>query len=522
MSNTSDILSKLPAEINVSFLRRLDFRSLLVCRKVSKFLRTIVDGTASLQYIIELGGSGLREGPLSGASTKERKAMLDKYNTAWRNLEWTSHTKLTETRGNEWQLSGGIWGQLDASVEHENAIYLYRLSSHLRGIEERRWVLQFVLEVYTFSMDPSQDLLVLIHTHPDHHYRHRCYISLVSLSKGVVHPMAFEAQDPSYHFMLNTDHAAGIRDARCSVQICGDHVGLLLAYGEFYILNWRTGVLKLSCLFENPISFTFLDSDHVAVVGGDERDTSSHLARLAIYSLGSDEPQVYKDGVYEADGEDPCLCSFLLPSFMDPMFMFDRGIKLSSDSCPAADGDVPFTASHDESLVVVRFASMAHGRDSFCLFVRSKTLLSHIRETHNTLGREIPWAEWGPRATRLISYREGQFPRAGSVQGMRYLWSKPVSFADGDSCVLLWDFYAHWTKTADEYYPLADQNEEELGKYGQICYPNGEKQLPYTEHGIALPPDLKAHSITLLLSEDTIIALKRINLLDLEVHLLTF
>ncbi|KAI0059039.1 hypothetical protein BV25DRAFT_1164035 [Artomyces pyxidatus] len=281
MSSTTDHFSKLPTEINVNFLRRLDFRSLLACREVSRLLRTIVDGTAALQYIIALGASGLRVGSLVGPDTgsPECMAILDKYNTAWRNLEWTEHKILTETRDMEtkWHLSGGVWAQLD---ESETAIHFYQLPSHLRGIKERQWVLQFDVKVETFNMDPSQDLLVLVHSKPlpvaNHRFRYDLFITLRSLSTGDEHPLAVEAQGEDYHLML--DVGKNVRRSICPIQVCGNNIGRHV-YDNLNVWNWRTGVQKL---FRKCESFVFLDSDHVLVVSVYGHDTPTPSPCVAL------------------------------------------------------------------------------------------------------------------------------------------------------------------------------------------------------------------------------------------------
>lgn len=62
-------------------------------------------------------------------------------------------------RGNLWELYGGILAQSDIN----DTICFRRLPSRIRGIEETVWsVSTSGLDLRDFTLDPAQDLLVLI------------------------------------------------------------------------------------------------------------------------------------------------------------------------------------------------------------------------------------------------------------------------------------------------------------------------------------------------------------------------
>lgn len=129
-----------------------------------KNFKEIIDGTAALQYTIELAVSGQRDNcrydPVD--SSKEKLDRLKKHQEAWKELKWSRDLKIPMSSGGLWEIYGGVLAQNTEQGE----IQFYQLPSDLRGIEEKRWTLpgDFGFVVRDFSMDPGQDLLVLVQT----------------------------------------------------------------------------------------------------------------------------------------------------------------------------------------------------------------------------------------------------------------------------------------------------------------------------------------------------------------------
>ena len=109
------------------------------------------------QYRIALFASGMLDGPSGGLTISERLELLRRYDTSWKNIEWSEHHTVSYPEGPAWELYGNLWAHSRGS----NAIDFVQLPSRLRGIPMRQWTLTFDFDVRDFNMDPSQDLLVL-------------------------------------------------------------------------------------------------------------------------------------------------------------------------------------------------------------------------------------------------------------------------------------------------------------------------------------------------------------------------
>jgi hypothetical protein len=119
----------------------------------------LVDGTAELQYCIQLAVAGMEDGPPSSMSPAERLDKLRQYMTAWDALEWGPNETIEMSAGNLWELYGGVLAQCVS----DGGIKLRQLPSDHRCIKSDIWFVETLgIHVRDFTMDPSQDLLVLI------------------------------------------------------------------------------------------------------------------------------------------------------------------------------------------------------------------------------------------------------------------------------------------------------------------------------------------------------------------------
>lgn len=128
-------------------------------RKVCRLFDTLVTANSALQYILELAAAGKEDNPHSCLDYSRRLDILRKHQAAWRTLQWTGVKDIHMLRGNLWELYGGILAQSDIN----DTICFRRLPSRIRGIEETVWsVSTSGLDLRDFTLDPAQDLLVLI------------------------------------------------------------------------------------------------------------------------------------------------------------------------------------------------------------------------------------------------------------------------------------------------------------------------------------------------------------------------
>lgn len=101
----------------------------------------------------------MEDGPSSLFSAADKLEKLKKRQAAWNELKWTEDKSVDSSTGHLWELYGGVLAQ--ASANHRS-ISFRQLPSNHRGIEEKTWTVDVSdLAVRDFTMDPSQDLLVI-------------------------------------------------------------------------------------------------------------------------------------------------------------------------------------------------------------------------------------------------------------------------------------------------------------------------------------------------------------------------
>jgi len=167
------MLTSLPVELILKIFALLDWRTTLVCRgvrtiiflkidrthviQVCKFFRSIAEGERA-QYEIELAVSGMVDGPPSPFTTSDRLALLKERNAAWESLRWVESQDIPMTDGHIWELYGNVFAQSSMP----NVLHFRQLPSKYRKIEEKTWGVALDIHVRDFTMDPAQDLLVLV------------------------------------------------------------------------------------------------------------------------------------------------------------------------------------------------------------------------------------------------------------------------------------------------------------------------------------------------------------------------
>ena len=122
-----------------------------------------------LQYKIELAISGLEDNPENSLATQTKRPLLRKYREAWKKLHCLtarkSNTTLIECEdGPVWELAGGVLGQSIGT----RIVRFNQLGSKLRGVAAKEWSVEIDFNMRDFTMDPGQDLLVVLcepHTH---------------------------------------------------------------------------------------------------------------------------------------------------------------------------------------------------------------------------------------------------------------------------------------------------------------------------------------------------------------------
>lgn len=126
--------------------------------KVCKLFHSIISGSTHLGYKIELFASHMEDNELSSMDTVGRLNLLREHNRVWNDMKWPSYGSIPMCNGHCWEFTGGILAQ----STHENEISFAQLPCELKGISERRWSVPFDFRIRDFTLDNSQDLIVLL------------------------------------------------------------------------------------------------------------------------------------------------------------------------------------------------------------------------------------------------------------------------------------------------------------------------------------------------------------------------
>ncbi|KAI0086892.1 hypothetical protein BDY19DRAFT_907786 [Irpex rosettiformis] len=278
--------SPLPIELMVEILENLNYRDLLNCRLVSRSFRDTIDHTDSTQYKISLASAGMSDNPLNATSKHRKHELLRQHHVKWSSR--SKETVLDESEipgkktypvrktGSKLELVGGVLAQ----NANGNTIEFVRLPSISRGIQEEIWTVQLPCSHLVFTMDPGQDLLVIVEPRNLAHTIYGSgevdiYVTIylvafplrttdlyfLSMSTGEPYPDSHSPilAVPAYHF------------GRFKVDINGPYIGFFAEQPRphlprVYVWNWVTG--EAQCCIESAdnrkiSSYVFLDDTRI-------------------------------------------------------------------------------------------------------------------------------------------------------------------------------------------------------------------------------------------------------------------
>ncbi|KAG1745446.1 uncharacterized protein EDB91DRAFT_1328202 [Suillus paluster] len=399
-------LTSLPVELILKIFSTLDWRTLLVCREVCSFFRSIVEGDQA-QYDIELAVSGMMDGPPSPLTASDRLALLKERNAAWESLRWVESKDIVMMQGDIWELYGGVFAQSSTP----DILHFRRLPSKYRNIEEKTWHVALDIHVRDFTMDPAQDLLVLIE-----HSTLLIRIHLRSLTTGDRHRSAPQPAILVHDFDVRNTHSEH------TLKVCGNLLGTLFmspgAPSQLTIWDWTTGRVILTRLGHEITTFAFLNSRFLLVGAGIEFETLNALCRLYVLDMGHSSNETIG---LAAD----YFCAFLWPEF--DMWTTPGAFSIRSDPSPAwqpnPESPLPFSMAHGDRLFMITASLLSDAPPVYCdLFVSAGTFLSHIEAIPTGIRRpDIHWDEWGPTGTRLMRCDRESSPWVCSIFGTKYV-----------------------------------------------------------------------------------------------------
>ncbi|KAF8134940.1 hypothetical protein EV363DRAFT_1429622 [Boletus edulis] len=387
----------LPDELIGSIVDHLDVPSLLRFMQVCKLFYSIISESAQLIYKIELFVSHMEDNEHSSMETVNRLNVLREYNRKWNDLEWTSSGSIPMTDGC-WELSGGILAQ----VIHGNALSLVQLPCKLKDIPERRWSVPFDFRIHDFTLDNSQDLVVLLELVGTFPPNVSCKIHLRTLS-GEQHPRAAETQ---ITYTSSSLHAT----VSFMIQICGNRVAVLFydrlffeldrrSTNPFLVWNWRTGQQELYVHTAGITSYAFMTEDLIlATIIRSDSEPALQILRAS----------AHVDPIRSLE-ETPCICELQLPKVQGEVeWLLVRSEPTPTWKPPTGSG-VPFYASRKDYIFSVFIRAVVDDMErNIVLFLPLSTLLLEVERSHDVPRRNVPWDAWGPDGTRIISMQPSE------------------------------------------------------------------------------------------------------------------
>ncbi|KAH8112781.1 hypothetical protein DFH11DRAFT_1689697 [Phellopilus nigrolimitatus] len=262
----------LPPEVVVAILLNLDWQNILRLQLVNTVLNDIVKSHTAVQYHVELGVTGMVDGPpfpYAPFTTDERLTRLRLYQARWKHLKQTRVQSVRFAKGAVWELVSGVLAQ-GVTTEHDEltgASEMRKLSFTKLPVGARastktqEWSHEnYEFPIRDFTLDPTQDLLVLVRA--GQRFDTSAEIHLRSLRTNEKHPAAkravvshrLEGESRRYSHMMQI----------CQDRFCVLHTGLHEVWPEkLAVYNWKTGHLDFAIQFCGIMSFSFLSDRHL-------------------------------------------------------------------------------------------------------------------------------------------------------------------------------------------------------------------------------------------------------------------
>ncbi|EJD51154.1 hypothetical protein AURDEDRAFT_121054 [Auricularia subglabra TFB-10046 SS5] len=215
LRSTSGFLG-LPDEVIVNILKRLSLRCIHACQCACRRLAEIVRHSLALQYNIELEAAGFVAGSPGPLTTAQCMHLLQQRQHQWRTLRWSRKDFFPYTIDDclTYELNGRVFGQGkgEKGGATTKSISICELPSSYLMAPRRYTIdcLQLGIPVWDFTVDPTQDLLVLIEQMPETAVTLDVHVFSISRDRKVAeessrrrsrkprHAATFELPEPTY------------------------------------------------------------------------------------------------------------------------------------------------------------------------------------------------------------------------------------------------------------------------------------------------------------------------------------
>ncbi|KAH7926864.1 hypothetical protein BV22DRAFT_1032479 [Leucogyrophana mollusca] len=317
---------------------------------------------------------------------------LRNHQKAWDSMTWSETGFIFMEQGHCWELCGGVLCQATGT----GGLSCVQLPSRFRGIEEKRWTLaNFGFNVRDFTIDPSQDLLVLLEATGLHQ---SFIVHLRSLSTGAPHSLAGGPTIIHSPCPLDT--------WKFAIQICRQRLGVLIQDSpidnndrELMVWDWKTSRLEMGIRGRDIQSFSFVSDDLILVAKVVPGHNGQSIPRLDILNVSQSE-----SAILPSSGVD-FICGLQYPSIKGEI----TELLVRSEPAPSwMPQQVPFFTSKKERLFVVTCSVATEGDEVSVLFVPLSTILAQAQAATGVPRSVVEWTNWGPGGTRMIARRPSE------------------------------------------------------------------------------------------------------------------
>lgn len=391
----------LPAEVLMSILGDLPLRDLCACQATCKRFNSFVRNTLPLQYRIELEAAGLLDGPPGPLSTYQRMQLVLQRQRMWRTLKWTRKDVVPYATEDclTYELFGRVFCQGKGSKGGATTRFLAMTELPSCYMDApRRYIIdneQLGIAVWDFTMDPVQNLLILIeHTHEDSAAPWRVHFR--TLDSPGPHPRARSAVlEP----ILHSGHA-DLVESEFSIKVHTNLVVILFrpmvegGSDHVFVWDWTTSrgcqPLVASGHF---INFAILSVEAMVVAA-----MSSDRVTLDVYTFHIPGDQRTSEDLKRQKRRPARTASFELP---EPTYSdwWNYSVECLSN-CTSREFNIPerpFRNNLEHQILAFCFTGHPHRAS---MILQAKTLLEYASRAR---GSTVAWDEWGEDATRWIT-----------------------------------------------------------------------------------------------------------------------
>ncbi|KAF8586079.1 hypothetical protein K439DRAFT_1632000 [Ramaria rubella] len=441
------LLLGLPDESLVLILERLDLHDLYNCSLTCRLLHQTIRESVALQYHIHLLLAGAEDcGEASKITIADRLAELKTRQINWDNLQFRKRATLSMPEDcRVWELCGGViaYGLRSESSDNTCGLAFHELPSVSRGFIGRHWKhSNFGISIKDFTMDPTQDLVVMVGKPSSNASRdtEEEMIYLFSMISGEVHPLA-NSGTLTCRFEYNR------RDTNQDyiIQIMGDTIGVLFhsrgveCHEQLFIWNWKSGQCLTDYIAHNEKmdSFCFI--------------SPRHFVLSKTYPLHWESVKLPQMEVFEFIGPGILSMSpklvrcFLFPSMVLGNFVTSMVIRSEPPPLhPSQNHKKPFVIAPSSHVVTISMEIFRQGvvgnleSDTFVLFMHRSTLLEDLELPLYDIF--VPWRKWGPAKTRILRTDVGEITWVCYVYGSRYIALDPFLEIGAGSHLRMLDF----------------------------------------------------------------------------------